>query len=350
MNKALLIFFLLVQSCLGDLFKSYNPNNSNHLAYNQNIIPSDLAGEGKLITYNGNQLDATSQARYAEGFYDRIFDISAINTDSNRRDSQLAGTLAHEGGHRMFNNNGQSYTKSEENASHMIGDYVQGRWNVYQGDNSTLRNSITSISSLNSSFSSSLINLDNNFYANNVKFGNDVNPLLVNELMENSKITSPYQTGRIHPTLGTVKDHKGTDTVAMGEDKSIYAAGDGVVKEVRFQEKIKTNKDGNPILNKSGNVLKSGWGNTVLIEHSNENGVPTYRTRYSHMQTLPNLTIDQKIKEGQAFGTMGASGGVSGPHLHYELQKYDPQTNSWKYINPESVNVGKYEKLIEVPK
>ncbi len=145
-----------------------NYQNLYQLAYNQNIVLTDLAGEGKLIAYDGNQLDATAQARYADGFYDRNSDTAAINADSNKSDSSLAGSAAHEGGHRMFDNNGQSYTLSEENASHMIGGFAESRWDTYQSGNTSLRASLPTSS----------INFNNNFYANNVKFGNDVNPLI----------------------------------------------------------------------------------------------------------------------------------------------------------------------------
>ncbi len=149
-----------------------NYQNLYQLAYNQNIVLTDLAGEGKLIAYDGNQLDGNAQARYAEGFYDRNSDTAAINADSNKSDSQLAGTAAHEGAHRMFNSNGQSYTQSEESASHIIGDFAESRWDTYQSGNTSLRASLPTSS----------INFNNNFYANNVKFGNDVNPLIVDKL------------------------------------------------------------------------------------------------------------------------------------------------------------------------
>ena len=145
-----------------------NYQNLYQLAYNQNIVLEDLAGEGKLITYSGDQLDATSESKYANGFYDRNSDTAVINSDSNKSDSILAGTLAHEGGHRMFNNIGQSYTLSEENASHMIGNFAESRWDTYQSDNTSLRDSLPTPT----------LNFSNNFYANNVEFGVEVNPLL----------------------------------------------------------------------------------------------------------------------------------------------------------------------------
>ena len=150
------------------LAKCKNYKNLYQLAYNQNIALEDLAGEGKLITYNGDQLDATSESKYANGFYDRNSDTALINADSNKNDAILAGTLAHEGGHRMFNNNGQSYTLSEENASHMIGNFAESRWDTYQSDNTSLRDSLPTPT----------LNFSNNFYANNVEFGVEVNPLL----------------------------------------------------------------------------------------------------------------------------------------------------------------------------
>jgi len=314
-------------------------SNLNQMMFNPKLTAKDLTPDAeRLIGYAGKALDKTADASGAREFYDRDKDTLAVNRGIGQTDAEYAGALSHGNYHAQVDQQGTTYTQTEENTAHDIGDFTQSRWNTYQGGNSNFQLTLPTPT------------IADNFYANNVKFGDNVNPLLVNELMENSKITSPYQTGRIHPTLGVAKDHNGTDTVAIGDDKSIHAAGDGVIKEVRYQEKIKLDKAGNPVLDKDGNVIKTGWGNTALIEHYDENGTPTYRTRYSHMATLPQLTIGEKISEGEAFGTMGATGGVKGAHLHYEVQQYNPQTKGWEYKNPEGINVGKYEKLSEVPK
>lgn len=93
--------------------------------------------------------------------------------------------------------------------------------------------------------------------------------------------------------------------------------------------------------------------------HYDENNNPLYATRYAHLKNLPDqsvLKVGQEVTEGQIIGTMGASGGATGPHLHFEIQQYNPQTKAWTFINPgvgstekPFVNVGKFNNLNEIP-
>ena len=67
-----------------------------------------------------------------------------------------------------------------------------------------------------------------------------------------------------------------------------------------------------------------GYGNMVLIRHANG-----YLTAYAHMaKTLVHK--GDKVKRGQAIGTVGASGNVKSPQLHFEIRKgrdaIDPKT------------------------
>lgn len=72
-----------------------------------------------------------------------------------------------------------------------------------------------------------------------------------------------------------------------------------------------------------GNQIE-GYGNMVLIRHANG-----YLTAYAHMaKTL--VKKGDKVKRGQAIGTVGASGNVKSPQLHFEIRKgrdaIDPKT------------------------
>lgn len=75
-----------------------------------------------------------------------------------------------------------------------------------------------------------------------------------------------------------------------------------------------------------GTVLKAGYsksyGNYILISHGQEDF-----TLYAHMQYL-FARVGQRLKQGQTIGTVGATGNVTGPHLHFELfhldTGYDP--------------------------
>jgi len=66
-----------------------------------------------------------------------------------------------------------------------------------------------------------------------------------------------------------------------------------------------------------------GWGNWVAIQHPN-NMVSVY----AHMSALAPLTIGTYVVSGQVIGYEGATGKVTGSHLHLSLYK-----NFFTYIN-----------------
>ena len=55
------------------------------------------------------------------------------------------------------------------------------------------------------------------------------------------------------------------------------------------------------------------YGRWVEIDHGGG-----YRTRYAHLSSQA-VRVGQRVGAGQAIGTVGSTGGSSGPHLHYEL-------------------------------
>ncbi|KHT38587.1 peptidoglycan DD-metalloendopeptidase family protein [Vibrio sinaloensis] len=105
------------------------------------------------------------------------------------------------------------------------------------------------------------------------------------------RVTSNFNPTRRHPVTGKVRAHRGTDYAAP-VGTPIWAAGDGT-------------------------VLKSSYnqfnGNYVFIKHSN-----TYITKYLHL-TKRTVKTGQRVKQGQTIGTLGGTGRVTGPHLHYEF-------------------------------
>ncbi|MFF8814253.1 peptidoglycan DD-metalloendopeptidase family protein [Streptomyces pactum] len=87
--------------------------------------------------------------------------------------------------------------------------------------------------------------------------------------------------------------HTGLDLVAS-TGTPIYAPADGTVK-------------------KAG--PGGSYGNQTDIEHAG--GVITL---YAH-QTKIMVSVGDKVKRGQQIGTVGATGNVTGPHLHWEVRK-----------------------------
>lgn len=67
----------------------------------------------------------------------------------------------------------------------------------------------------------------------------------------------------------------------------------------------------------SGTVTRAGWmgdfGNCVVIDHGNG-----YQTLYAHCSTL-YVTPGQEVTQGEFIAAMGATGYVTGTHLHFEV-------------------------------
>lgn len=58
-----------------------------------------------------------------------------------------------------------------------------------------------------------------------------------------------------------------------------------------------------------------GYGNLVLVRHSNG-----YVSAYAHLKDI-NVTKDDVVSRGEAIGSVGMSGSVNRPQLHFELRQ-----------------------------
>lgn len=97
---------------------------------------------------------------------------------------------------------------------------------------------------------------------------------------------------RRDPKTGGRRMHSGVDFAAPS-GTPLYATADGVVTNAGWG---------------------SGYGRLVKIQH--EFGV---ETRYAHMSKI-RVKVGQRVSRGQHIGDMGASGRVTGVHLHYEVR------------------------------
>ena len=87
----------------------------------------------------------------------------------------------------------------------------------------------------------------------------------------------------------------------------------------------------------NGTVSYAGWGsggqgNYVEINHGTING-QTYRSKYFHMVNTPNVRTGQKVEKGQVLGSEGATGFVTGTHLHFELIVNGRKVNPMNYLS-----------------
>ena len=82
----------------------------------------------------------------------------------------------------------------------------------------------------------------------------------------------------------------------------------------------------------SGTVILSkyysGYGNCIMINHGNG-----YVTLYGHMRYLSSYGVGATVTKGQTIGYVGATGNVTGPHLHFEIRLNGVCKNPMNYYN-----------------
>jgi murein DD-endopeptidase MepM/ murein hydrolase activator NlpD len=122
--------------------------------------------------------------------------------------------------------------------------------------------------------------------------------------VEFTRISSRFNSARMHPILNRIRAHKGIDYAApIGTP--VHAAGDG---RIRFAGWM------------------GGYGNLVEIEHSS-----SIVTVYGHLSRFANDTrVGVHVTQGTVIAYVGMTGLATGPHLHYEYRVNgvfkDPQT------------------------
>jgi murein DD-endopeptidase MepM/ murein hydrolase activator NlpD len=112
--------------------------------------------------------------------------------------------------------------------------------------------------------------------------------------LEFTRVSSGFNSARLHPILNTIRAHKGIDYAAP-VGTPVRAAGDGRVLFVG---------------------VRGGYGNLVELGHSG--GVTTV---YGHLSRFASgLKVGQHVTQGTLIAYVGMTGLATGPHLHYEYR------------------------------
>ena len=122
-------------------------------------------------------------------------------------------------------------------------------------------------------------------------------------VQSNVRMSSGYGYRR-DPKTGGRRMHEGVD-FAGPVGTPLYATADGVITYAGWQ---------------------GGYGRLIKIQH--QFGI---ETRYAHLSRI-NVRVGQKVSRGDRIGDMGASGRVTGPHLHYEVRVGGRSVNPMIYI------------------
>ncbi|MDC0772036.1 M23 family metallopeptidase [Streptomyces sp. HD] len=90
----------------------------------------------------------------------------------------------------------------------------------------------------------------------------------------------------------------------------------------------------------SGTVVEAGWGgsygNQIVIKMNDG----TY-TQYGHLSSI-GVSVGQTVTPGQQIGLSGATGNVTGPHLHFEARtspEYGSDIDPVAYLRSHGVNI-----------
>jgi murein DD-endopeptidase MepM/ murein hydrolase activator NlpD len=90
----------------------------------------------------------------------------------------------------------------------------------------------------------------------------------------------------------------------------------------------------------SGTVVTAGWGgaygNQVVIKLADGK-----YAQYAHLSAL-SVSVGQSVSEGQQIGLSGATGNVTGPHLHFEIRttpNYGSDIDPLAYLRAHGVNI-----------
>jgi murein DD-endopeptidase MepM/ murein hydrolase activator NlpD len=115
----------------------------------------------------------------------------------------------------------------------------------------------------------------------------------------------------MHPLLGFMRMHKGTD-IGAAYGSPIYAAMDGVVQ----------------FAGRAG-----GYGNFIKLAHGG--GLVT---GYGHMSRF-GVGQGARVRRGQVIGYVGSTGISTGPHLHWEVWK------NGQPVNPRTLSLSSVQTL-----
>lgn len=163
------------------------------------------------------------------------------------------------------------------------------------------------------------------------------------EVLENSKITSPY--GERDGSF-----HRGVDVISKTGNRNVMANAKGKVIKI-----INEYPDAEVINPQTDPTTEKWGGNRVWLAHDNG-----YQSRYHHLKyNSIHVNVGDVLEEGFAFAEEGESGYATGVHLDFEVLKdgqyvdptryalgeetlpaYSANENKTEYVNLPAMNNG----------
>ena len=120
-----------------------------------------------------------------------------------------------------------------------------------------------------------------------------------------------YRTGFIRPAEGRISGTYGSQRVLNGTPRNVHA---GLDIAAPTGTPIRVAADGVVTLAHATMVMSGG---TVLVNHGYG-----LQTSYIHMSRI-DVSDGQRVRQGDVIGAIGATGRVTGPHLHFSVLWFD---------------------------
>jgi len=120
---------------------------------------------------------------------------------------------------------------------------------------------------------------------------------------------------RVHPIKGYEHFHKGVDINRELRGRRILASESGRVTYISRDPETEC-------------------GLSVNIDHGKG-----WLTKYKHLDAV-FVSMNQFVRKGDSIGILGATGQVTGPHLHFQMEYEGEPVNPFDYIEEPKVLVG----------
>lgn len=193
---------------------------------------------------------------------------------------------------------GETLSKISEDHKIFLTDIVKGDESevLYEGETIFLKNPTIPLISKN-------IIVKGPTKSQNTKNQKTIFSNLFRNPLNKMTLTSAFGS-RKHPVTNLVADHGGLDLRAKIGTK-VFAANGGTVK----------------FAGRSGN-----YGNLIIVTHPNG-----FETRYAHLSKIA-VKKGEKILPNQQIALSGATGRVTGPHLHFEVRRNGAILNPMNHL------------------
>jgi murein DD-endopeptidase MepM/ murein hydrolase activator NlpD len=139
--------------------------------------------------------------------------------------------------------------------------------------------------------------------------GGEIAPVVVTNPKSSTVSNTSYLSGG-----GTAQNGYYSNPVLGGHITQGIHGKNGVDIGLASGAPVRTAADGTVIIARNNGGWNGGYGNYVVITHSNGS-----QTLYAHLRST-TVSPGQMVSNGQVIGYMGATGKAFGTHLHFEVR------------------------------